>query len=78
MNPPTVGSLATYTITGLFAASAITGGLTASAITLTAPAGTVFPSAGSAYVITDSTTPSGSGTVGPQRGCQPERWAATR
>jgi len=65
VNPPTVGSLATYTITGLFAASAITGGLTASAITLTAPAGTVFPSAGSAYVITDSTTPSGSGTVGP-------------
>ena len=65
VNPPTVGSLATYTITGLFAASAITGGLTASAITLTAPAGTVFPSTGSAFVITDSTTPSGSGTVGP-------------
>ena len=63
VNPPTVGSLATYTITGLFAASAITGGLTASAITLTAPAGTVFPSSGSAYIITDSTTPSGSGTV---------------
>ena len=54
--------LATYTITGLFAASAITGGLTANAITLTAPAGTVFPTAPSAYVITDSTTPSGSGT----------------
>jgi hypothetical protein len=63
VNPATVGSLATYTITGLFAASAITGGLTASAITLTAPAGTVFPSAASAFVITDSTTPSGSGTV---------------
>ncbi len=70
VNPPTVGSLATYTITGLFAASAITGSLTATAgaaglITLTAPAGTVFPSSGGAYVITDSTTPSGSGTVGP-------------
>ena len=63
VNPPTVGSLATYTITGLFAASAITGGLTANAISLTAPAGTVFPTAPSAYVITDSTTPSGSGTV---------------
>jgi len=65
VNPPTIGSLATYTITGLFAASAISGNLTQSAITLTAPAGTVFPSSGSAYIITDSTTPSGSGTVGP-------------
>jgi hypothetical protein len=63
VNPPTVGSLATYTITGLFASSAISGGVTANAITLTAPAGTVFPTAPSAYVITDSTTPSGSGTV---------------
>ncbi len=63
VNPPTVGSLATYTVTGLFAASAITGGLTANAITLTAPSGTLFPTAPSAYVITDSTTPSGSGTV---------------
>jgi hypothetical protein len=66
-NPNTVGSLATYTITGLFASSAITGGTTGSPanyITLTAPAGTVFPNSAGSYVITDSTTASGSGTVG--------------
>jgi hypothetical protein len=63
VNPPTVGTLATYTVTGLFASSAITGGLTANAITLTGPAGTVFPTSASSYLITDSTTPSGSGTV---------------
>jgi hypothetical protein len=65
-NPNTVGSLATYTITGLFATSAITGGTTGSPannITLTAPAGTVFPNSASSYVITDATTATGSGTV---------------
>jgi hypothetical protein len=62
-NPKTVGSLATYTITGLFATTAITGGLTGPSITLTAPAETIFPNSPGSYVITDSTTSSGSGTV---------------
>lgn len=62
-NPSTVGSIATYTITGLFATANITGGLTSSAITLTAPAGTVFPAAASSYTISDATTSTGSGGV---------------
>ena len=63
VNPPTVGSLATYTITGLFATTPNAGNLTANAITLTAPAGTVFPTSPSSFVVTDSTTPASSGTA---------------
>ena len=63
VNPPTVGTLATYTITGLFAASAITGGPHRQRYNADGARGTVFPTAPSAAAITDSTTPSGSGTV---------------
>jgi len=62
VNPNSTGAVATYTISGLFATSALTGGSTANEIALTAPAGTVFPNVSSDYMVTDSTTSSGSGT----------------
>jgi len=60
--PSTVGSVATYTITGLYATAAFTGGNNATPIELTAPAGTVFPNSGGDYLLSDATTTSGSGT----------------
>ncbi len=60
-NPSTVGSLATYTISGLKASAAMTGG--SSTLNLVGPTGTVFPASAASYSITDSTTSSGSGTV---------------
>jgi|GEM_PF-961079 predicted RNA-binding protein with TRAM domain len=62
VNPNSTGSVATYTISGLYANAALTGGSTANEIALTAPAGTVFPNVSSDYMLTDSTTSSGSGT----------------
>lgn len=62
VNPNTLGSVATYTISGLYATSAMTGGSTANEIALTAPAGTVFPNASSDYMVMDATTSTGSGT----------------
>jgi hypothetical protein len=62
VNPNTTGSVATYTITGLYATANLTGGSTANEIALTAPAGTVFPNVSSDYMVSDSTTSSGSGT----------------
>ena len=61
VSPATAGSFATYAITNLVASAAMTGGT--STVTLEAPAGTVFPNNAAYYVIADSTTPSGSGTV---------------
>ncbi len=60
-NPSTVGSLSTYTISGLKASAAMTGG--SSTLNLVGPSGTVFPANSASYSITDSTTSSGSGTV---------------
>ena len=60
-NPNTAGSISTYTIANVKASAAMTGG--SSTIALQGPAGTVFPNASGDYSITDSTTPSGSGTV---------------
>lgn len=62
VNPNTTGSVATYTVTGLYATANLTGGSTANEIALTAPAGTVFPNVSSDYMVSDSTTSSGSGT----------------
>jgi hypothetical protein len=62
VNPNSTGAVATYTISGLYATSNLTGGSTANEIALTAPAGTVFPNVSSDYMVTDSTTSSGSGT----------------
>ena len=62
VNPNTTGSVATYTVTGLYATANLTGGSTANEIALTAPAGTVFPNVSSDYMVSDSTTTSGSGT----------------
>ena len=62
VNPNTTGSVATYTVTGLYATANLTGGSTANEIGLTAPAGTVFPNVSSDYMVSDSTTSSGSGT----------------
>jgi hypothetical protein len=60
-NPNTSGSIATYTLANARASAAMTGG--SSTIQFQAPAGTVFPNSPSAYSVTDSTTPSGTGTV---------------
>jgi hypothetical protein len=62
VNPNTTGAVATYTITGLYATTNLTGGSTSNPIALTAPAGTVFPNVSGDYMLTDSTTSSGSGT----------------
>ncbi|HTW07951.1 MAG TPA: hypothetical protein VME46_10590 [Acidimicrobiales bacterium] len=65
VSPSTVGSVATYTVTGLYASGAITGGSSGepgNEIELTAPSGTVFPDNGADFLVTDSTTSSGSGT----------------
>ena len=62
VNPNTTGAVATYTISGLYATTNLTGGSTSNAIGLTAPAGTVFPNVSADYMLTDSTTSSGSGT----------------
>lgn len=60
-NPNTVGSLSTYTITGLHASAALAGG--SSTISIVGPAGTVFPANAASYSITDATTGTGTGTV---------------
>ncbi len=57
----TAGSLASYTVSDLFANAALVGG--SSTITIDAPAGTTFPNDPSDYAVQDATTPSGSGTV---------------
>ncbi len=62
VNPDTVGSVATYTITGVYASTAFAGGSTTNEIGLSAPPGTVFPDVGSDYTVTDATTSTGSGT----------------
>ncbi len=61
VNPTTTGAVATYTIANVRASGALTGG--AGTIKLEAPSGTVFPNNSAFYSITDSTNPSGSGTV---------------
>jgi hypothetical protein len=61
VNPSTVGTVAVYTISNLYASAAFTGGSTANTIELTAPAGTVFPDNSADYTVTDSTTSTGSG-----------------
>ncbi len=65
VSPSSTGSSGTYTITGLVAAASSSSPLTSAtnAITLTAPAGTVLPSTPGSYTVTDSTSPSSSGTV---------------
>ena len=60
-NPNSAGAIATYTITNVKASAGMTGG--SSTIALQGPVGTVFPNSQGDYSITDSTTPSGSGTV---------------
>lgn len=60
VNPTTPAAAATYTVTNLYASAAIT---TGTVISLTADAGTVLPDFDSYYTITDTTTPSGSGTA---------------
>ena len=62
VNPSTTGSLATYTVSDLRASGAMAGGT--STLTVEGPAGTVFPNSAGYYSIVDSTTTSGSGTVG--------------
>jgi hypothetical protein len=62
--PNTVGSVGTYTISGLHASAAIAA-LTnnvADELVLIAPTGTVLPNNSSDYLVTDSTTATGSGT----------------
>jgi hypothetical protein len=59
--PDRVGSLATYSISGLHASAAMAGG--SAAIRLMGPAGTAFPLAPGNYAVFDSTRPSASGTV---------------
>ena len=61
-SPATTGAVATYTVTGVYATAAITAASTAYELVLTAPAGTVLPDVGGDYLLTDTTTPSGSGT----------------
>ena len=60
-NPNSAGSIATYTIANARASAAMTGG--SSTIQFQGPAGTVFPNSPGDYSVTDSTTPSGTGTV---------------
>ena len=60
-NPDTAGSIATYTIANARASAAMIGG--SSTIQFQGPAGTVFPNSPGDYSVTDSTTPSGTGTV---------------
>jgi hypothetical protein len=62
-NPASPSVTATYTISNLYAGGAFTGSTPADVISLTAPAGTLLPDAATYYVITDTTTPSGSGTA---------------
>jgi hypothetical protein len=61
VNPAAPAVQATYTISNLHASAALIGG--SSTITVRAPAGTYFPNNVGLYVIQDSTTASGSGTV---------------
>jgi len=61
VNPTTPASLATYTVSNLFASAPLAGGT--STITLSGPTGTVFPNNRDLYTLEDSTSLSGSGTV---------------
>jgi hypothetical protein len=64
-SPSTTGSLATYTISNIHATGALTGGsATAGQIGFQFPVGTVLPNSASDYLITDTTTTTGSGAVG--------------
>jgi hypothetical protein len=61
VSPPAPGAQATYTISNLHASAALISG--SSTITVSAPGGTFFPSNAALYIIQDSTTSAGSGTV---------------
>lgn len=63
VSPNTLGSVATYTISGLYATAALSASSTSYEIELTAPSGTVFPDQSTDYTISDATTTSGSGTM---------------
>jgi hypothetical protein len=60
--PNTVAAVATYTISGLHASAAITASNVGFELVVAAPTGTVLPNNGSDYLLTDSTTATGSGT----------------
>lgn len=62
VNPSTTSAVATYSISNLHASAPMSAGT--STITIEAPAGTIFPNTPGFYSIADSTTASGSGTVG--------------
>jgi hypothetical protein len=62
-NPNTPSTTATYTISNLYASGTIAATTAGDDIALTAPAGTLLPDASTYYVVTDTTTPSGSGTA---------------
>jgi hypothetical protein len=61
VNPNTSGAVATYTVSNVRASGTLAGG--SGTIKLEAPTGTVFPNNAGFYNVSDSTTPSGSGTV---------------
>ncbi|MGA3218479.1 MAG: hypothetical protein ABSE77_05275 [Acidimicrobiales bacterium] len=62
VSPATTSTVASYSISNLRASAAMAGG--ASTIAIDGPAGTLFPNTPGFYNIQDSTTASGSGTVG--------------
>jgi hypothetical protein len=73
VTPNTTGALATYTISNFKATSSLAGGTDTLEVSTYQPpsgaacptcAGLVFPNNAADYTISDSTTPSGSGTVG--------------
>jgi hypothetical protein len=61
VDPSSLGTLATYTLSNILASATMTGG--SATIQLDAPAGTVFPNNPGDYSVTDHTTHSGSGTM---------------
>ena len=61
VNPAAPADQATYTISNVHASAALIGG--SSTISVGAPAGTLFPNNTALYMIQDSTTATGSGTV---------------
>jgi hypothetical protein len=60
-SPAAPAAQATYTISNLHASAALIGG--SSMITVSAPGGTVFPNNATYYIVQDSTTSTGTGTV---------------
>ena len=61
VNPSGTTQTAQYTISNVYASAALAGG--SSTIGIDGPAGTVFPNNQAFYVLQDSTTPAGSGSV---------------